>query len=384
MSPLSILPITPNKQTFIKDKQADCGWKSCRYNDTSLETLKQQYLGSSPKTAQNSVAVPSAKSASESKRQAALEARKRKAEQWAKRQAQHQHLYDENGQTAYSRSRSRRTATTRFVAAPSSALTFVRCSAYHGEPGTGDPLCQPFKVVVHSNVYALVDVHAHLSTAEVMGFLAGHWDAEKRTITVCEALPGKSMVDGATECEMDPVVEVDLRAEIEEKGYKVVGWYHSHPTFQAIPSSCDIDNQANYQALFRDASTRSEPFLGLIDSPYDENDPSDKSRFSWFYVASANVKKQPKHISTTLLRDTELEEDVLSRMVSLIKDKNQQSSRAINFSDTWADVPGAGALTYAEKFQRSVALWLPRKGKENKQEADTTILDSLVSALNGK
>ena len=360
-------------------KQADCGWKSCRYNDVSMESLKQKFLGIANE--QTMASAPRQKSASESKRASALEARKRKEAQWAKRQAEHSHLYDENGQTAYSRSRSRRTATTRFVAAPTNALTFVRCSAYHGEPASGDPMCQPFQVLVHSNVYALVDVHAHLSTAEVMGFLAGHWDAEKRIITVCEAFPGRSMIDGATECEMDPVVEVDLRAEIENKGFKVVGWYHSHPTFQAIPSSCDIDNQANYQALFRDAVTRSEPFLGLIDSPYDEADLSDKSRFSWFYVASAKLSKQPKHISTNLIRDTELETDVKERMLALIKDKDKQSSRAINFAETWADIPGVGQLTYGEKFKRSVAMWLPRQGVEAKPEPDKTILDSLMGAL---
>lgn len=33
----------------------------------------------------------------------------------------------------------------------------------------------------------------------------------------------------------------------------MVGWYHSHPVFLAQPSLRDIENQINYQRMFRDA-----------------------------------------------------------------------------------------------------------------------------------
>lgn len=322
----------------------------------------------------------------------AMELRKKKAEQWAKRQAEHRHLYDENGQTEYSRGRTRRTATTRFVAAPTTELTFVRCSHYHGKPGSGQLLCQPFQVFVHSSVYALVDVHSHLSKAEVMGFLAGRWDSEKKVITVLEAFPGKSLVDGATECEMDPVTEVDLRASIEKKGYKVVGWYHSHPTFQALPSSCDIDNQANYQALFRDNKSMSEPFIGLIDSPYDDHNPSETSRFSWFYVDTPKLSKEAKHVETQLIRDTDLTDDVKATMMKLISNKDVSSSKAIDFHAKWREIPGSGVLTYSEKFERSISIWLPRELNKLESKEDTkeiskpseAILKPLMSALKVK
>jgi hypothetical protein len=37
------------------------------------------------------------------------------------------------------------------------------------------------------------------------------------------------------------------------KSHFQVGWYHSHPVFAANPSVVDINNQSNFQALFRDA-----------------------------------------------------------------------------------------------------------------------------------
>lgn len=47
---------------------------------------------------------------------------------------------------------------------------------------------------------------------------------------------------------MDPGSEVAVRELIEASGRVVVGWYHSHPTFRALPSVIDITNQAIHQA----------------------------------------------------------------------------------------------------------------------------------------
>jgi proteasome lid subunit RPN8/RPN11 len=46
---------------------------------------------------------------------------------------------------------------------------------------------------------------------------------------------------------MDPASEMEAREWFAEKGMQVVGWYHSHPTFVAIPSIRDIENQMSYQ-----------------------------------------------------------------------------------------------------------------------------------------
>lgn len=35
---------------------------------------------------------------------------------------------------------------------------------------------QPFNVTMSSSAMAMMDIHAHLSTSEVVGYLAGQWD----------------------------------------------------------------------------------------------------------------------------------------------------------------------------------------------------------------
>mmetsp|Transcript_6951 Transcript_6951/g.12315 ORF Transcript_6951/g.12315 Transcript_6951/m.12315 type:complete len:1105 (+) Transcript_6951:345-3659(+) len=286
-------------------------------------------------------------------------AAKRKQDAWEKQQAKQQQVYGSDGRTEYSRNRSRRRTATRFIQAPSEALEFVPVSQYQGPPASG-PRAQPFHVKVHSSVYATVDLHAHLSTSEVMGFLAGTFDAEKLSIEIKGAYPGRSMIDGATECEMDPMTEVNLREAIQKDGLTVVGWYHSHPTFEPVPSQCDVANQANYQALFRDGPSNLEPFLGLIFSPYDLRLPqSNRSQFSWFYVESPTLTKTAKRIEADLVCDSILPSEARQRMQTLVEEKDQSSCAAVDFSQVWRSLPGQEPCTYAEKVRRSLAFWLP-------------------------
>ena len=46
--------------------------------------------------------------------------------------------------------------------------------------------------------------------------------------------------------------------------------YHSHPRFEATPSITDIENQGNYQQLFKDVARpdATPPFVGLIVGTY--------------------------------------------------------------------------------------------------------------------
>jgi hypothetical protein len=67
---------------------------------------------------------------------------------------------------------------------------------------------------------------------------------------------------------MDPASEMEARKEFSAKGYVVVGWYHSHPTFEPNPSIRDIENQSAYQGLFRRMEDGIEPFIGVIVNPY--------------------------------------------------------------------------------------------------------------------
>ena len=68
----------------------------------------------------------------------------------------------------------------------------------------------------------------------------------------------ESVLDRHTNVELDPASEVEMRELVEEQKLRVVGWYHSHPTFVPNPSLIDLLNQKNYQAFFRSADELEE------------------------------------------------------------------------------------------------------------------------------
>ncbi|KXS19142.1 hypothetical protein M427DRAFT_29123 [Gonapodya prolifera JEL478] len=139
----------------------------------------------------------------------------------------------------------------------------------------------PFKVVVDVGVKLLIDLHAHLSHHETLGLLAGTFRPSTgdspATLHLRLARPCRSLSSSPVHCEIDPLSELAARKEFAERDLEVVGWYHSHPTFEARPSGRDVATQGGYQALFRRGGcvTESggsggkdvEPFVGVIVSP---------------------------------------------------------------------------------------------------------------------
>ena len=136
-------------------------------------------------------------------------------------------------------------------------------------PGTG-----PFHVTVTKSVITLMKLHARLSEKEVIGMLGGHYDRppldfntspEQPTLTISMAIPCQVTSSTDTECDMDPVWEMMACEKFATLGLTTVGWYHSHPDFEANPSLRDIETQTSYQGLFRNDDH--EPFIGFIISP---------------------------------------------------------------------------------------------------------------------
>ena len=169
----------------------------------------------------------------------------------------------------------------------------VACEAYgekvEGAEAVEEEEKQPLSLRVHPDVAFLCDLHAHLCDAEIIGLLGGRWDPETREMHVqapfpCRAVPRDD--DGATDVEMDPVSELQVREVIRGRDLDVVGWYHSHPRFMAEPSVTDIENQRQYQTLFEDdAKDGPAPFVGLIVGTYDQAATGPRSVFSYFHVA---------------------------------------------------------------------------------------------------
>lgn len=189
--------------------------------------------------------------------------------------------------------------------------TMVQCAAYLPKGYVEDPnsrsrggptLDPPFQVVVHPDAVFVADLHAHLATCEIIGFLGGKWDGSSKTLYIQAAFPCRSLVidgdDGSTDVEMDPGSEIELRSIIENAHLEVVGWYHSHPAFAPDPSVRDIENQTSYQQLFQrpnfgkgeDKEERpSEPFVGLIVGTYDTRRSSPVSLFRYFHTRGEKV-----------------------------------------------------------------------------------------------
>ena len=174
---------------------------------------------------------------------------------------------------------------------------------------------QPFDMLVSPSCLLVMDYHAHLCSNEIIGFLGGTWDGEKRELKITRALPAKQLPlseeDGnaGQEVELDPSSVPDIVEKLDANGERVVGWYHSHPVFPNQPSLRDIENQSNYQKLFNDAEVIDDgdnmsaekyamfmrrkncPFVGAIVGPYDLRNPSAVSDIRYFHVCSDDPKE---------------------------------------------------------------------------------------------
>lgn len=134
-------------------------------------------------------------------------------------------------------------------------------------------------------------------------------------LEVVSAYPCKEIVSSKNSVEMDPIAELQVRASIQKDDLVIVGWYHSHPTFDPDPSIIDIENQNNYQLLFSDEKTRIDPFVGLILSPYD--DCASGVSMNWFHVSFADGKPTPRKLSYTCPSSKIIDMKIVDQCVNL-------------------------------------------------------------------
>ncbi|KAJ1894559.1 hypothetical protein LPJ66_005118 [Kickxella alabastrina] len=213
----------------------------------------------------------------------------------------------------------------------------VRCTPFLGQPLSGATGSQPFKLVVHTNAQLQMDFHAHLMLSEVIGLLGGIWDAGKKVLTVTRAFPCEALEseDAHTNVEMDPGSELVVRHQIMDAGLRVVGWYHSHPTFRPDPSIIDIENQTAYQALFRDNESSEEPFVGAIVGPYDSELPGPVSVFNWFYVGKSAVDRgHPKRLMVETMPDKGLPVTEQHILLQLLDNARELKNHAV-LEEAW-------------------------------------------------
>eukprot|EP00079_Xenopus_tropicalis_P024395 XP_012817010.1 PREDICTED: histone H2A deubiquitinase MYSM1 isoform X3 [Xenopus tropicalis] len=164
---------------------------------------------------------------------------------------------------------------TRQVKSSFDPFQLIPCSTFSEEKKA------PFQVKVTCEAMLILDLHAHVSMAEVIGLLGGRYTESESVVEICAAEPCNSLSTGL-QCEMDPVSQTQASEALASRGYSVIGWYHSHPAFDPNPSIRDIDTQAKYQNYFSRGGAK---FLGMIISPYNQRNPHPQSQVSCLIIS---------------------------------------------------------------------------------------------------
>lgn len=177
---------------------------------------------------------------------------------------------------------------------------------------------QPFTLTISTNALLLIDFHSHLTTGEVVGYLGGTWDISSHNLSILQAFPCKSRLGDK---ERALLTEQEIRSNLENRHLTLVGWYHSHPTCVPQPTIKDIENQMDYQiAMKGDNDSSYTPCVGLISSPYDEDNEKLVSKYQAFWVMPPSEFKpheygKPMQMIYNLVRDSFLTQDLLLEMV---------------------------------------------------------------------
>lgn len=133
------------------------------------------------------------------------------------------------------------------------------------------------------------------------------------------------------------------RKKILDSGQKIVGWYHSHPTFKVEPSVVDIQNHENYQKMFENDG---QPFLGVIIGPYYNTKCAD-SLLKIFH----NKKGIPYSLTYRLLPTSALRKTFWEDTIELFV-KYKLSIDKIDFEHKW----GNAKETKRSKFLKSIEI----------------------------
>ncbi|SAL96616.1 hypothetical protein [Absidia glauca] len=208
----------------------------------------------------------------------------------------------------------------------------------------------PFTVEITSNSLLVMDFHSHLAHTEIIGLLGGTYETDpdngKKRLVVKSVFPCKSTSTGI-QCEMDPESEMKARDVFAAKGFIVVGWYHSHPTFEPHPSIRDIENQTSYQTLFRHDKTGDEPFIGVIVTPYDLTVASDRSQIQYLHISNkwneSHSFRVPYACRKMVNHDHEVPAIVMDQLVELV-DEFKDYEHKMNMLSTFGTRSRLGKL----------------------------------------
>jgi proteasome lid subunit RPN8/RPN11 len=146
---------------------------------------------------------------------------------------------------------------------------------------------QPFEICLSPDATLVSVMHASLVTTEVIGLLAGRFSAETNKLIIRYAIPCRALPideDKHVNVELDPAHSASAHEFVHSAGLTVVGWYHSHPSFQADPSIRDIENQLLSQQAYCKPDSPNVPYVAMIISPNDPKSVGPWPNISFFQV----------------------------------------------------------------------------------------------------
>ncbi|BES89265.1 Mov34 [Nesidiocoris tenuis] len=216
---------------------------------------------------------------------------------------------------------------------------------------------QPFLVSLSTNAALVLDFHCHLTTSEVVGYLAGHWDVNAHNLAITHAFPCRSRLNDR---ELGPLVEEDIMRALEARRLTLAGWYHSHPNAPPVPTLRDIDAQLDHEIKMKGTSDATyTPVIGLICSPYQQDNACMESGVLAYWVMPPPENKpheygKPMAMTYSVVQDQFLSQDALNEMKKCAEFYKGDSD-FINFNDNYRE-----NVTYLEKMKTSVTSKFPR------------------------
>lgn len=234
--------------------------------------------------------------------------------------------------------------------------TFVMCESFKSLGKT-----QPFTVTLASNALLLLDLHCHLTSCEVVGYLGGSWNTKNQHLSILEAFPCRCKI---TDEQTSTAIEDEIKKSMKKRGLSLVGWYHSHPYNQPDPSIRDIGCQMSYQLRMKGSGATYFPCVGIITSPFHKVQSSLDSSYNMFMVMPPLEDEPsdfgvPMKVTYVLNQNNSVTEELLSEMKCL-SDFYRRSSDGINFRHSWKT-----SITYIEKLKGSLARNLPSDQMES-------------------
>eukprot|EP00045_Choanoeca_perplexa_P017134 m.243019 g.243019 ORF g.243019 m.243019 type:complete len:828 (-) comp17457_c1_seq8:185-2668(-) len=241
----------------------------------------------------------------------------------------------------------------------------------------------PFQVKISSNVMLVMDMHSHLASTEIIGYLAGTFDARTRTLVITEVIPCPALESDQTQrdqsVEMDPNAQVNAMELIKRKGLAFAGWYHSHPTFPPEPSVRDIENQTASQMMFME-----QPYVGIINAPYYHSTTSSAKAVAdvkCFWINTDKVVTfaatdfgTPIRVPFTVEDAPAVTADILHKLMNLCRYYEVYQQR-VALQQRWE----GSRLTKVEKLRCSLLARLP---KQMSMDVKSLALDRIVDLLN--